>query len=100
MNLNTSLVKIDKVFNLLFKDQFNFIIANVKKEEERLNVLNKEKKTLAKEFRIAEEEYAKMDDFLKEVRKEVEDKREEAAKAEKEVKEAKAQNIEMDRVFF
>ncbi|KAF7639885.1 Structural maintenance of chromosomes protein [Meloidogyne graminicola] len=71
--------------------------ANVKKEEERLNVLNKEKKTLAKEFRIAEEEYAKMDDFLKEVRKEVEDKREEAAKAEKEFKEAKAQNIEMDR---
>lgn len=71
--------------------------ANVLKEEKLLESLNKDKKKLKKEFRIMQEEYLKEDDKLKGLREDVKTKRDEAAKADIEVKEAKTQYANMDR---
>jgi predicted nuclease with TOPRIM domain len=72
--------------------------ANVKKEEDKLKELEAEKKKLEAEFKKAEEEYKKLEDSVKELKKEVEVKRSESANVDQEVKAAKAQASEMDKV--
>jgi chromosome segregation ATPase len=71
----------------------------VKREEEKMKELKAEKKKLEEEFKKVEDEYKKLEEGLLELRKKVESKREDYAKADQEVKAAKAEGAEMDRVI-